>query len=68
MRIKLIDAMYETHLQAALELGSTRSWNLIQQSILHTVDQEFEKKYKLLDNKIPRLAKTQKQEYQHLLT
>jgi hypothetical protein len=46
--------------QAALEWGNC--WNLIQESILDTVNQVFEKKYQLLDNKISRLAKAQKQE------
>ena len=49
--------LYKIHLQVALEWGN--SWNVIQESILDTVNQEFEKKYKLLDNKISRLAKAQ---------
>ena len=36
--------LYKIHLQAALEWGN--SWNLIQESILDTVNEEFEKKYK----------------------
>jgi len=46
-------------IKQALEWGN--SWNLIQESILDTINQEFKKKYKLLDNKISRLASVQKQ-------
>ena len=51
--------LYNTHLQAAKEWEN--SWHLIQESLHNTINQEFEKKYKILDDKISRLASAQKQ-------
>jgi hypothetical protein len=55
---RLNTALYNTHLQAAKEWGN--SWHLIHQSILNTTNQESEKKYKNLDEKISRLVNVQK--------
>jgi len=52
-------SVYKIHLQAALEWGS--SLQLIHDSIHNEINQKFETKYRLLDRKLSRLARTQKQ-------
>ena len=54
----LYESLYKTHLQAALEWGE--SWDPIRNSIHNAINLEFEKKYKILDNKISRLVSNQK--------
>jgi hypothetical protein len=48
-------ALYKTHLQAAYEWG--RSWHIIQNSIVQTLNIEAEDRYKRLDEKLKKPKK-----------
>jgi len=50
--------LHKIHLQAVLEWGN--HWRLIHESILNTINQEAERKYKLLAKKMNRLINTPK--------
>ena len=54
---KLNTELYNAHLKAALEWGNI--WHTIMESILVTVNQEANKKYKTINTKLNQLMKTQ---------
>jgi len=61
MKEVLNNSLYKIHLQTAPEWGN--SWHLIRDCTHGTLNQDFERKYKLLDSKLARLLNTQKQRW-----
>jgi len=62
----LIKSIYKMHLQAANEWGN--NWHIIRDSIHNAINQTFENKHKVLENKLNRLTNTQKQKINHTTT
>ena len=56
---QLNNTLYNIHLKAAQEWGST--WYIILNSIIDSTKLEIESKYRIIDNKIKKLSKAQTQ-------
>jgi len=60
---KLNNELYYVHLKAAHEWGN--SWNIIVDSVHESINNEMEKKYKPINQKLKKLEGTQTPFYEH---
>jgi len=56
---RLNKSLYEVHLEAALDWGKSRY--IILESVNKMINQELERKYRILDEKLNKLVKSHKQ-------